>query len=102
MRRLQPFVIELERETQPLLIVTHLSTLQLLYGYFKGVPADKIPFLSFPAHTVVELRPSQYGWEEQHVRLEGVSDMAQEAHQDAVGARDGDDAEEPAGKVTAE
>lgn len=74
MRRLDPLVVELERDTQPLLVVTHLSTLQLLYGYFTGVPCAEIPFIRLPPHTVIELRPTIYGWKERRIPLGGRSD----------------------------
>jgi broad specificity phosphatase PhoE len=46
--RLQPFVIELERQRRPVLVVSHLSTLQVLLAYFKGVPLAECVDLPFP------------------------------------------------------
>ena len=62
--RVEPFVIELERQTKPCLVVSHLSTLRVLLGYFLAIPSDKLSSIDFPQHTVVELVPSQYGWKE--------------------------------------
>lgn len=49
-------------QTTPMLVVSHLSTLQVLFGYFVGCPADRFATLSIPRHTVVQLTPNQYGW----------------------------------------
>lgn len=68
-RRLEPFIIDLERETKPVLVVSHLSTLQVLYGYFVDCPVEKSPQLSLPMHTVIQLTPHQYGWKEERFQL---------------------------------
>lgn len=60
--RLTPFVIEMERQRKPVLIVSHLSTLQVLLAYFKGVPVERCIELDFPMNTVIEFTPHQYGW----------------------------------------
>lgn len=68
---LKPLVMELERHTDPVLVVSHSSTLQVLYGYFLGssVPANDFYNLEIPMHTVVELIPNQYGWQETRYQL---------------------------------
>ena len=38
--RLSPVVIEIERSRSPVLVVSHLSTLQVLLAYFQGVPVS--------------------------------------------------------------
>eukprot|EP01137_Pigoraptor_chileana_P005708 Opistho-2@2927 len=68
--RLDPLISEMERIDTGMLIVSHLSTLQVLYGYFIGCPADKCPTLDIPAHTVIEMVPNQYGWKETRFPLE--------------------------------
>lgn len=72
---LEPLVLELEREQRPVLIVSHLSTLQVLYNYCIGGNCDddnktEYPTLDLPYHTVVELVPSRYGWVETRYRLD--------------------------------
>lgn len=62
--RTEPFVIELERQTKPCLVVSHLSTLRVLLGYFLGIPSDQLSSIDVPQHTVIELVPSQYGWKQ--------------------------------------
>ena len=57
--RLAPFVIELERSRRPVVIVSHLSTLQVLLAYFKGIPVEACVDLAFPMNTLVEFTPHQ-------------------------------------------
>ena len=51
--RLTPFVIEMERQRKPVVIISHLSTLQVLLAYFKGVPVEQSIHLEVPMNTVV-------------------------------------------------
>lgn len=62
--RLQPLVIEIEREKRPVLIVSHLSTLQVLYAYFKSLPLSSCPDIQLPMNQLIEFSPHQYGWVE--------------------------------------
>jgi broad specificity phosphatase PhoE len=63
-RSLEPLVFELERQTLPVLVVSHMSTLQVLLGYFYGSKrsVDSYYSLWIPQHTVLEIIPSQYGY----------------------------------------
>lgn len=62
--RLDPFVVELEQADKPILVVSHISTLQVLYAYFVDCPVEQSPNLGFPLHTVIELIPHNYGWKQ--------------------------------------
>lgn len=44
------------------MIVSHLSTLRLIYGYFMGLPFNSQISQNIPNHTVVKLVPAMYGW----------------------------------------
>jgi hypothetical protein len=68
-------VFELERQTLPVLVVSHMSTLQVLMGFFYGSKrsVDSYYSLWIPQHTVLELIPHQYGW------LEIRHDLSDEA-----------------------
>jgi broad specificity phosphatase PhoE len=59
------------QQTTPILVVSHLSTLQVLFGYFVGCPVDSFATLSLPRHTVVQLTPNQYGWQVDLIPLHG-------------------------------
>ena len=65
-RSLEPLVMEMERHFFPVLVVSHASTLQVLYGYFLGSSRSVNDYYSLhvPQHFVIELTPNQYGWEE--------------------------------------
>ena len=60
-RRIDPVIIELERQLSPILIIAHQAVLRTLYGYLNGTPREDIPYLSIPLHTVLELHPRAYG-----------------------------------------
>ncbi|KAH7465721.1 6-phosphofructo-2-kinase/fructose-2,6-bisphosphatase [Phytophthora ramorum] len=62
MLRLEPVLIDIEQHTGPVLVVSHISTLQVLYSYFLGAPIESSPDLEIPFHSVLELVPSQDGW----------------------------------------
>ncbi|PCG98739.1 Bifunctional 6-phosphofructo-2-kinase/fructose-2, 6-bisphosphate 2-phosphatase [Penicillium occitanis (nom. inval.)] len=58
--RLEPIILELEREQNDLLIIAHESVLRVLYGYLMACNAADIPFLSFPRNEIIEIIPSSY------------------------------------------
>lgn len=62
MLRIEPILIDIEQHTGPVLVVSHISTLQVLYSYFLGVPIEKCADLEIPFHSVLELVPNQDGW----------------------------------------
>jgi broad specificity phosphatase PhoE/predicted kinase len=68
-QRLDPVILELERQREPVLIVAHQAVLRALYAYFTDIPAEDCPFLSVPLHTVIELHPHAYGCEERRIPL---------------------------------
>jgi broad specificity phosphatase PhoE len=69
-QRLEPVIIELERQDRPILVISHQAVLRALYGYLMGKPQEECPHLSIPLHTVIELMPTAYGYEEHRYRLE--------------------------------
>lgn len=62
--KLVPLIIDLERQLMPVLVVSHSSTLQVVYGYFAGLEPKDFSTVDLPMHTVIEFMPSQYGWQE--------------------------------------
>jgi broad specificity phosphatase PhoE/predicted kinase len=68
-RRLEPIIVEIERQRQPVLVVGHQAVLRALYGYFQGIPQDECPHITVPLHTIIELRPVESGYEEQRFPL---------------------------------
>lgn len=68
-RRLEPALIELERQTEDVLVIGHQAINRALYGYFFGKAREEIPHLDMPLHTVIRLRPEGYGWSEERFLL---------------------------------
>ncbi|HVZ35412.1 MAG TPA: 6-phosphofructo-2-kinase/fructose-2,6-bisphosphatase [Polyangiaceae bacterium] len=68
-QRVEPVVLELERQRRPILIISHQAVLRAIYGYLMGREPEQIPHLSIPLHTVLELTPKAYGSAEQRFAL---------------------------------
>ncbi|KAF9739014.1 hypothetical protein PMIN06_012112 [Paraphaeosphaeria minitans] len=58
--RMEPIILELEREENDLLIIAHESVLRVLYGYLMACNATDIPRLEFPRDEIIEIIPSSY------------------------------------------
>ncbi len=69
-QRLDRAIIELERQREPVLVIGHQAVLRALYAYFADVESERIPHLSIPLHTVIELTPRAYDCIEQRYALE--------------------------------
>ena len=68
-QRLEPVIVELERQRSPVLVIAHRAVLRALYGYLMGKPQDECPHLEMPLHTVIEMTPTEYGYEEHRIPL---------------------------------
>ncbi|GMM55023.1 fructose-2,6-bisphosphatase [Maudiozyma humilis] len=58
--RLEPVIMELERQ-ENVLIITHQAVLRCIYAYFMNVPKEESPWVSIPLHTLIKLEPRAYG-----------------------------------------
>jgi broad specificity phosphatase PhoE len=67
--RLDPVVMEIERQRCPVLVIAHQAVLRALYAYLMNVPPQECTRLSIPLHTVVELTPNAYGCDEKRFQL---------------------------------
>ncbi|CAG8937371.1 unnamed protein product [Penicillium salamii] len=70
--RLEPIILELEREQTDLLIIAHESVLRVLYGYLMACNAADIPFLEFPRDEIIEIIPESYQNVAQHIKIPGL------------------------------
>ncbi|SPO00609.1 related to 6-phosphofructo-2-kinase/fructose-2,6-bisphosphate 2-phosphatase [Cephalotrichum gorgonifer] len=70
--RLEPIILELEREQSDLLIIAHESVLRVLYAYLMHCSTMDIPFLRFPRDEIIEIRPAAYQNESQRIHIPGV------------------------------
>ncbi len=68
-RRLEPVIIELERERRPVLVIAHQAVLRALYAYLMDRSLEEVPYLPVPLHTVIRLTPITYACEEERTRL---------------------------------
>lgn len=71
--RLEPLMMELERNESNLLVIAHESVLRVLYGYVMNLSVEDIPTLKFPANQVVEVVPNGYRNTVVRIPLAGVS-----------------------------
>ncbi|CAI7583219.1 unnamed protein product [Penicillium pancosmium] len=67
--RLEPIILELEREENDLLIIAHESVLRVLYGYLMACNAADIPFLEFPRDEIIEIIPESYQNEASRIHI---------------------------------
>lgn len=69
LQRLDPVLIELERQRRPVLVIAHNAVIRALYAYFTDEPAERVPQLEIPLHTLIQLTPRAYGSAEERVAL---------------------------------
>lgn len=78
--RLEPVIMELERQ-ENILIIGHQAILRCLYvifsvhrprltsvcryAYFQNLPQVDLPYIKIPLHTVIKLTPKAYGCDEE-------------------------------------
>ncbi|MEQ1568858.1 MAG: 6-phosphofructo-2-kinase/fructose-2,6-bisphosphatase [Myxococcota bacterium] len=67
--RLDPVIIEIERQREPVVVVAHQAIVRCLYGYFADQAPERCPHLHVPLHTVISLVPRAYGAHEVRVEL---------------------------------
>ena len=68
-QRLEPAILELERQRAPVLVVAHRAVVRALYAYFMDKPPAECTRMDIPLHTVIELTPNAYGCEERRFQL---------------------------------
>jgi len=68
--RVEPAVIELERQRADIVVVSHQAVLRCVYAYFMGRDAEEVPHLALPLHTLIQLSPQPYGCDEVRWELE--------------------------------
>ena len=61
--RLDPLILELERQQDPVLVVSHNAVIRVLMGYLSDEERSQVPHLDVPLHTVMSLTPRAYGCE---------------------------------------
>ncbi|GLB45228.1 putative 6-phosphofructo-2-kinase [Lyophyllum shimeji] len=59
--RLDPVLIELEKEQEDLLIIGHASVIRCMLAYLIGLPASEIPAIEIARGDLLEVVPASYG-----------------------------------------
>ncbi|XP_069499666.1 6-phosphofructo-2-kinase/fructose-2,6-bisphosphatase 4 isoform X5 [Ambystoma mexicanum] len=59
-QRLEPVIMELERQ-ENVLVICHQAVMRCLLAYFLDKTAEQLPYLKCPLHTVLQLTPVAYG-----------------------------------------
>uniref|UniRef100_A0A669CXA8 6-phosphofructo-2-kinase/fructose-2,6-bisphosphatase n=1 Tax=Oreochromis niloticus TaxID=8128 RepID=A0A669CXA8_ORENI len=67
-QRLEPVIMELERQ-ENVLVICHQAVMRCLLAYFLDKSANELPYLKCPLHTVLKLTPVAYGCKVESVFL---------------------------------
>ncbi|KAI1818172.1 bifunctional 6-phosphofructo-2-kinase/fructose-2,6-bisphosphate 2-phosphatase [Poronia punctata] len=73
--RLEPIILELEREQNDLVIIAHESVLRVLYAYLMHCSTMDIPKLKFPRDEIIEIIPAAYQNVAKRVPIPGLDPM---------------------------
>ncbi|XP_010521962.1 PREDICTED: 6-phosphofructo-2-kinase/fructose-2,6-bisphosphatase isoform X2 [Tarenaya hassleriana] len=68
-QRLEPVIIELERQRAPVVVISHQAVLRALYAYFADRPLKEIPHIEMPLHTIIEIQMGVSGVQEKRYKL---------------------------------
>ncbi|XP_035244009.1 6-phosphofructo-2-kinase/fructose-2,6-bisphosphatase 4a isoform X2 [Anguilla anguilla] len=67
-QRLEPVIMELERQ-ENVLVICHQAVMRCLLAYFLDKSAEELPYLKCPLHAVLKLTPVAYGCKVESVCL---------------------------------
>ncbi|XP_037680777.1 6-phosphofructo-2-kinase/fructose-2,6-bisphosphatase 2 isoform X5 [Choloepus didactylus] len=67
-QRLEPVIMELERQGN-VLVISHQAVMRCLLAYFLDKSADELPYLRCPLHTIFKLTPVAYGCKVETIKL---------------------------------
>ncbi|KAI0471107.1 bifunctional 6-phosphofructo-2-kinase/fructose-2,6-bisphosphate 2-phosphatase [Xylariaceae sp. FL0804] len=70
--RLEPIILELEREQSDLVVIAHESVLRVLYAYLMHCSTMDIPKLKFPRNEIIEIMPAAYQNDSKRVLIPGL------------------------------
>jgi len=73
--RLESCVIDMEQQVVPVLVVSHVSVIQVLLSYFRNTNIAKSSSIQVPMHTIIRLDPvGGGGWMESQISLRDMED----------------------------
>ncbi|XP_015424797.1 PREDICTED: 6-phosphofructo-2-kinase/fructose-2,6-bisphosphatase 2 isoform X4 [Myotis davidii] len=67
-QRLEPVIMELERQGN-VLVISHQAVMRCLLAYFLDKGADELPYLRCPLHTIFKLTPVAYGCKVETIKV---------------------------------
>mmetsp|Transcript_28988 Transcript_28988/g.49396 ORF Transcript_28988/g.49396 Transcript_28988/m.49396 type:complete len:709 (-) Transcript_28988:88-2214(-) len=68
--RLESIVVDVEQQVGPVLVVSHVSVLQVLVAYFRNTPVEDCTGIALPLNTVLKFTPAKGGgWQESQHRI---------------------------------
>eukprot|EP00968_Pinguiococcus_pyrenoidosus_P021027 scaffold2660_cov257-Pinguiococcus_pyrenoidosus.AAC.22 len=59
-QRLEPLIVELERQKRDIVVVASEEVAQCIYGYFTCAEREDIPKITLEKHCIYELRPGPF------------------------------------------
>ena len=63
---MESIIVDIEQQVAPVLVVSHLSVLQMLIAYMRNSPVERAMSIEVPMHTVLKFTPSRGGgWTEE-------------------------------------
>jgi len=68
-QRLESVIVELERQSSPVLVIAHQAVVRCLYAYIMDKEQDEIPYIEMPLHKVICLKPGIYNTVESRFHL---------------------------------
>uniref|UniRef100_A0A4D5RA22 6-phosphofructo-2-kinase/fructose-2, 6-bisphosphatase 2 n=1 Tax=Scolopendra viridis TaxID=118503 RepID=A0A4D5RA22_SCOVI len=66
--RLEPVIMELERQ-ENVLVISHQAVLRCLLAYFLDNSSEELPYIRVPLHTVIKLTPVAYGCKVEYIQI---------------------------------
>jgi len=67
--RIEPVILELERQQSTVLVIGHQAVLRTFYAYYLNKCQDECPHLEIPLHTIIKIIPGAYGSKIEHIAL---------------------------------
>ena len=68
--RLESIVVDIEQQVGPVLVISHVSVLQVLVAYFRNTPTEHCTGIALPLNTVLKFTPAKGGgWQESQHRI---------------------------------
>lgn len=68
-QRVEPVIVELERQRSPVVVIAHQAILRSLYAYFMDKPLKEVPHIQVPLHTIIEIKMGMTGMQEKRYKL---------------------------------